>query len=152
MADDLVSALRALANRWAMKARDYARAAKEEGATDAQANYNRGFADGYYRAATELAAMVSEQGTARDPQPKPVSSAPSAGASQPRSAAPASGAPQPAAMPPPAPPKPQVVYASISVGEALSKPTRALLSSATANSNRTIILWSSPSRKPHHHD
>jgi hypothetical protein len=118
MADDLVSALRALANRWAMKARDYARAAKEEGVTEAQASYNRGFAEGYYRAATELAAVVSEQGTARDPQPKPTSSAPATapatGATAPRPAA-----PQPAAKPP-EPAKPQVVYASISVGEALS--------------------------------
>jgi hypothetical protein len=119
MADDLASALRALANHWAMKARDYARAAKEEGSSEAQASYNRGFAEGYYRAATELAALVNEQGSAREPQPKPVSSAPSAGASQPRPAAkpPASPA-APAA--PSAPPKPQVVYASITVGEALS--------------------------------
>lgn len=116
MADDLASALRALANRWAMKARDYARASKEEGSDEAQASYNRGFAEGYYRAATELAALINEQGsgTARDPQPKPVSSAPAAGAAQPRPAP-----PQPAAKPP-APPKPTVIYGSVSVGEALS--------------------------------
>lgn len=123
MADDLVSQLRALANRWALKARDYARASKEEGATEAQVNYNRGFADGYYKAATELATLLTNPGTAADPQPKPVSSAPAAGA------APQQPAPQrPAAPPPPAPvsvappqpPQPQVKYAPVSVGEAVS--------------------------------
>ena len=67
MAAELITELRALANRWAMKARDYARASKEEGATEAQTNYNRGFADGYYRAATELATLLTEPGIARDP-------------------------------------------------------------------------------------
>jgi len=122
MAAELITELRALANRWAMKARDYARASKEEGATEAQTNYNRGFADGYYRAATELATLLTEPGIARDPQPKPVSSAPSAGASPARPAAPQPPAVSPPAAtpPPPPPPKPKVTYASTSVGEAIS--------------------------------
>ena len=112
MADDLMAALRSLANRWTMKARDFARAAKEESADEAQTNYNRGFAEGYYRAATELAALIKEQQTAREPrpQPKPVSSA---GAS-PQRAAPAQRA-TPATQHP-APPS----YAPVSVAEALS--------------------------------
>ncbi|MCC6801680.1 MAG: hypothetical protein IT319_02255 [Anaerolineae bacterium] len=124
MADDLISELRALANRWAMRARDYARASKEEGATEAQANYNRGFADGYYKAATELATLLTNPGTAAAPQPKPASSAPVAGAAQPRPAAPQRPATPPPAAPapaaPPESPKPQVKYASVSVGEAVS--------------------------------
>lgn len=121
MAEELITTLRSLANRWAMKARDYARSSKEEGVTEAQANYDRGFADGYYRAATELAAIVSEQGAAKDPQPKVVSSAPSAGAAPPRPAAPQPpAAPAAAPAPPSAPPKPQVTYAPVTVGEAIS--------------------------------
>lgn len=113
MADDLMTALRALANRWAMRARDYARSSKEEGVTEAQANYDRGFADGYYRAATELATLLTQPGLAAEPQSKPISSAPAAGA------APQRPAPQSPAAPPP-PPKPQVTYAKVSVGEAVS--------------------------------
>ena len=36
MAEDIVTTLRSLANRWTMLARDYARASKEAGATEAQ--------------------------------------------------------------------------------------------------------------------
>ena len=114
MADDLMTALRTLANHWTMKARDFARASKDESADEAQANYNRGFAEGYYRAATELAALIKEQQTARDarPQPKPVSSA---GASPQRAAPAQRVAP---AAPHPAPPPTN--YAPVTVAEALS--------------------------------
>ncbi|MFN8450352.1 MAG: hypothetical protein U0521_17635 [Anaerolineae bacterium] len=120
MADDLMTALRALANRWAMRARDYARSSKEEGVTEAQANYDRGFADGYYRAATELATLLTQPGLAAEPQSKPVSSAPAAGAAPQRPAAPQPSAAPAAPTPPPPPPKPQVSYAKVSVGEAVS--------------------------------
>ncbi|MBL8130530.1 MAG: hypothetical protein JNL42_01625 [Anaerolineae bacterium] len=61
MADDLISALRSLANKWALKARDYARESKVEGADAETAAYNRGFAEGFYRAATELAEAIKAQ-------------------------------------------------------------------------------------------
>ncbi len=56
-AQQLLHELRSLANRWALRARDYAREAKEA-KDEKQASYSRGFADGYYKAATELAAML----------------------------------------------------------------------------------------------
>ena len=78
MADDIVTTLRSLANRWTMLARDYARASKEEGATEAQIAYNRGYAEGYYKAATELAALIKAQeigaSQPRPPQPRPAAS------------------------------------------------------------------------------
>ena len=46
MADDVLLALRNMANRWTMKARDYARASKEESTSEEQASYNRGYAEG----------------------------------------------------------------------------------------------------------
>lgn len=67
MADEMITALRALANRWALKARDYARAAKDESVTGDQASYNRGVADGYYKAATELAALLKDVPAPREP-------------------------------------------------------------------------------------
>ncbi|HVU14834.1 MAG TPA: hypothetical protein VHD90_26345 [Phototrophicaceae bacterium] len=122
MADDIMATLRSLANRWAIRARDYASAAKAEGTTEAQASYNRGFAEGYYKAATELAAIIKDQATA--PPPPPRSSAPRPAAPpQPRASAPTArpAAPpaRPAASPQPAVP-PAPTYAAISVGEALS--------------------------------
>ena len=115
MADDLMTALRSLANRWTIKARDYARASKEESASEAQASYSRGFAEGYYKAATELAAVIKELETAAQEQSKPQAAHP-ASPPPPRAAAPA---PRPAApKAPPAPPGP--TYASVSVGEAIS--------------------------------
>ncbi|MBK8026377.1 MAG: hypothetical protein IPK19_34555 [Chloroflexi bacterium] len=58
MADDLITSLRSLANKWALKARDFAREAKAEGADPETAAYNRGYAEGFYRAATELAEVI----------------------------------------------------------------------------------------------
>lgn len=63
MNDDLTTDLRALANRWALLARDYARDAKAVDATDAQVNYRKGIADGYYKAATELADLLKRLGS-----------------------------------------------------------------------------------------
>jgi hypothetical protein len=102
MADDLNAGLRALANRWAMKARDFARSAKEAGVSESQAAYDRGFAEAYYRAATELAELLKVQsGSPQPAQPqasRPVSGAPAAGASAQREGAPVSPA-SPAAPP-----------------------------------------------------
>lgn len=100
MADDLLSALRNLANRWAMKARDFNRDAKTE-TDEVKSSYHKGYAEGYYRAATELATLLKEQGD------KPISAAPSIPAAAPKAAAPVSA---------PAGP----TYASIAVGEVLT--------------------------------
>jgi len=97
MADDLLNALRNLANRWAMKARDFNRDAKTE-TDEVKASYHRGYAEGYYRAATELAALMKEQ-----------SEKPAAVVS------PAPAAPPPADVAAPAP-----TYAVITVGEVLT--------------------------------
>ena len=120
MADDLMIALRSLANRWTMLARDYARASKEAGATEAQVSYNRGYAEGYYKAATELAAVIKEQETAAQnvrsaPPPQPRPPAPS---QQQRPPAQAVRPTAPAA--PPVPSASTITYASVTVGEALS--------------------------------
>lgn len=61
MADDLIGVLRSLANKWALKARDYARESKAEGVDAETAAYNRGYAEGFYRAATELAEAIKTQ-------------------------------------------------------------------------------------------
>ncbi|MEP7292652.1 MAG: hypothetical protein ABI835_12780 [Chloroflexota bacterium] len=123
MAEELTAALRSLANRWAMKARDFARASKDEGVSETQAAHDRGFAEAYYRAATELAELLKEQpsqpGSAQPQAAKPVSSAPSAGASpqrQAQSAAPVPPAPVPAAPAPSSPPAPG--YAAMPLREA----------------------------------
>lgn len=100
MADDLISALRSLANRWAMTARDFNRDAKAEGDAT-KAAHNRGYAEGYYRAATELANVLKENGD------KPVAAA--SGAAQKLSVAPQPPAAAPAAT-----------YAAVSVGDALT--------------------------------
>ncbi len=119
MADDLMNALRALANRWAMKARDYARTAKEPSASESQASYDRGFAEGYYRAATELAAVLKEHESNREARPRPASGAPPTGAlpGRPTASPNAPAAPKPA---PAARAAPTVHYVSVSVGDALS--------------------------------
>ncbi len=57
MADELLAGLRDLANRWALKARGLARDAKAEN-DPVKAGFNRGYAEGYYSAATELAALL----------------------------------------------------------------------------------------------
>ena len=97
MADDLLSALRNLANRWAMKARDFNRDAKTE-TDEVKACYHTGYAEGYYRAATELAALLKEQGD------KPISATPAAPVAVPKAAA---------AVSAPAAP----TYATITVGD-----------------------------------
>lgn len=116
MADDILTSLRSLANRWTMLARDYARASKEAGTNEVQAQYNRGYAEGYYKAATELAALIKEQESR--PQPTLQGGRRNTGRLTPPAQPPAAGAPRPAA--PAAPAAPVVKYAQISVGEALS--------------------------------
>ncbi|MGL4649193.1 MAG: hypothetical protein ACRC1H_07280, partial [Caldilineaceae bacterium] len=58
---DLLAQLRDLANRWAILARDYARDGKlAEPAEPARAQYLRGIAEGYYKAATDLATQIKQ--------------------------------------------------------------------------------------------
>jgi hypothetical protein len=126
MADDLMTALRSLANRWTMLARDYARASKDSGTNEVQAQYNRGYAEGYYKAATELAALIKEQESKPLPPPQGgrrgvtgrLTPQP-ASASAPRPAPPAAPRPAPPAAPA-VPAEPAVKYASMSVGEAIN--------------------------------
>ena len=126
MADDLMTALRALANRWTMKARDYARASKEAGSDEAQASYNRGFAEGYYKAATELATVIKELESGGNIAPRSAPARPPAppqqqqGPSSTQQGGRRTVAPTPLA--PPAAPKPPSapIYISVSVGEAVS--------------------------------
>ena len=141
MADDIINTLRNLANRWTMLARDYAKASKEAGATEAETAHNRGFAEGYYKAATELAALIKAYETgpqrpltrpaAPNPSPPPQgggrrSSSPTPAPPQQRPAAPAQpiqpAQPQAAApaATPAAAPAPTVAYTSVSVGEAIN--------------------------------
>ncbi len=141
MADEIINTLRNLANRWTMLARDYAKASKEVGASEAQVSYNRGYAEGYYKAATELAALIKAEETApqRPQQQRPAANQsppppgggrrPSSPTPQPqqqqRPAAPLAQPAQPRPAAPPAPqPQPQqqptVSYKSVSVGEAIN--------------------------------
>jgi hypothetical protein len=55
------NALRQLANRWTLKAREFARDAKSSEKGEANAAYNRGLAEGYYKAAVELAEVLKQQ-------------------------------------------------------------------------------------------
>lgn len=118
MADDLISALRSLANRWAMKARDFARSAKEASASESQAAYDKGFADGYYRAATELAAVIKEFETSAPPArpAAPPARRPTGPQQRPTGPRPTAAPPKPQPQPQPSAP----AYQNISVGEALS--------------------------------
>jgi ABC-type transporter Mla subunit MlaD len=59
---DLSIALRALANRLTLKARDAAAEAKRKEQGDPQAEYLRGLAEGYYKAALDLAQVLKDQG------------------------------------------------------------------------------------------
>lgn len=97
--------LRQLANRWTLKAREYARDSKSENAADPIAAYNRGLAEGYYKAAVELAETLKQQSENQ----RAVSSNPAP------SARPAAQPPKPAA--PPAPPA--EVYLPIPLNEVL---------------------------------
>ncbi len=121
MADDFMSALRTMANNWVLKARDYARQSKEAGDNEAQASYNRGFAEGYYRAATELAALLKDAPAQKQPPKAPPAAPPTMGGQR-RGASPMQAAPTQAAVPkvPAAPEGNAVKYALISVGEAIS--------------------------------
>jgi hypothetical protein len=53
--------LRQLANRWTLKAREFARDSKSDNPADPIAAYNRGLAEGYYKAAVELAEALRQQ-------------------------------------------------------------------------------------------
>jgi hypothetical protein len=53
--------LRQLANRWTLKAREFARDSKSDNPADPIAAYNRGLAEGYYKAAVELAETLRQQ-------------------------------------------------------------------------------------------
>ncbi|MDX2137829.1 MAG: hypothetical protein SF123_07010 [Chloroflexota bacterium] len=61
--EDLGSALRSLANRLTLKARDNAADAKRKPAGDAHGDYLRGLAEGYYKSALELAEIIKKYGT-----------------------------------------------------------------------------------------
>ncbi|MFN8531028.1 MAG: hypothetical protein U0670_20690 [Anaerolineae bacterium] len=103
--NQLLIQLRALANRWAMKAREFAQDGRNS-ADQAQAQYYRGFAEGYYKAAMELAAVLKGDQT---------DTAPSDGKSAvPRS--PSLGGETPSAKPAPAAP----IYATLSIGDVIS--------------------------------
>jgi hypothetical protein len=75
MADDLIGALRALANKWARRAQESSRDAKAGGEPESAA-YQRGLAEGYYKAATELAEVIRNQPAAAAPKPAASPSAP----------------------------------------------------------------------------
>lgn len=112
MADKLATstfeALRQLANRWTLKAREFARDSKTDNPADPIAAYNRGLAEGYYKSAVELAEVL------KDHQIGAAASAPPA----PPAPKPAPPAPKPAA-PPPQPTPPSETYLPVSYNEAL---------------------------------
>lgn len=109
IATSSLEALRQLANRWTLKARDFARDSKTDNPADPIAAYNRGLAEGYYKAAVELAELLKEQHT----QAAPANPAPAAKPA-PKPATPA--APK-AATAPPAPPA--EIYLPIPYNEVL---------------------------------
>lgn len=123
MADDLMAALRSLANRWVLKARDFARQSKDADETDTQAAYQRGFAEGYYRAATELAALLKDAPAPRPSAPPPAAPPTIGGQRRTMSGIPKTSPPQAASPPaatPKVPPTAETTYLPISVGEAIS--------------------------------
>ncbi len=125
MADDLMAALKSLANRWVLKAREYARQSKDADEADAQAAYQRGFAEGYYRAATELAALLKDAPTPRPSAPPPAASPTIGGqrrtmSSMPKAPPPPAAPTQVATPKVPAPPSAETNYVAVSVGEAIS--------------------------------
>ena len=95
------NALRNLANRWTLKAREFARDAKSSDKDAASAAYNRGLAEGYYKAAVELAEVLKQQTEAAQaaPAPAPQAAQPMQPAPTARPAAPSPVAPAPAAPP-----------------------------------------------------
>lgn len=119
MADDLMTGLRSLANRWTMLARDFARASKEAGTNEAQAQYNRGYAEGYYKAATELAALIKAEESKPRQQPPPQGGRRGVTGRltpQPQAAA---RPPQPTVTQQTAPIAPAVTYASVSMRDVI---------------------------------
>ncbi len=132
MAEDILTALRDLANRWTLKARDFARQSKEAGDNAAQAQYNRGYAEGYYKAATELAQLIKEQEAAQPPTPPP--------AVVPTKLPPQGGrwsvVPATQPLPPKQQPVTTTIYAFMSVGEALSILTYAGVTARDVTQNK----------------
>lgn|SRR5690554_3549892 len=113
MADKIATstfeALRQLANRWTLKAREFARDSKTDNPADPIAAYNRGLAEGYYKAAVELAEVLK-----RDQAGAPASAQPAAPAPKPAASQPAA-APKPAAPPP----QPAETYLPVPYNEAV---------------------------------
>lgn len=106
------NALRNLANRWTLKAREFARDAKSSDKDATTAAYNRGLAEGYYKAAVELAEVLKQQAEA-------ARTAPTAAAAPAPQTAPQS-APAPVASAPAAPPAPPAEeYLPIPLNEVL---------------------------------
>jgi hypothetical protein len=101
---DQVSALRALANRLTLRARDHAAEAKRAPAGDANGEYMRGLAEGYYKSALELAEVLKQYPTGTS-----AASTPTQPAMPPVNS--------PAAPPPPA--QPETPYQSIPLDEVL---------------------------------
>lgn len=106
-AHELVQALRTLANRWALLARDYSRETRES-KDEKQAAYYRGFAEGYYKAATELATLL--KGNVVDAETVVVNPEPE------RAAQPETPADESKKTPAP----PNVTYVPVALGEVLS--------------------------------
>lgn len=113
IASSTFEALRQLANRWTLKAREFARDSKTDNPADPIAAYNRGLAEGYYKSAVELAEVLKEhQSGAPASAPAPAAAPPA-----PKAAAPAP-APKPAA-PPPQPAPPSETYLPVLYNEML---------------------------------
>ena len=112
MADKIATstfeALRQLANRWTLKAREFARDSKTDNPADPIAAYNRGLAEGYYKSAVELAEVLKDHQTGAAASAPPAPPAPK----------PAPPAPKPAA-PPPQPAPPSETYLPVPYNEAL---------------------------------
>jgi hypothetical protein len=95
--------LRQLANRWTLKARDYARDSKSDNPADPIAAYNRGLAEGYYKAAVELADVLRQEMQPTQANPAP--------------AAKPAPSPKPKPSAPPPPPPPTETYLPIPLNE-----------------------------------
>lgn len=109
--------LRDLANKWALRARDYARDSKTADAPADKTAYTRGLAEGFYKAATELAEVLKAIPTGTAISGVGNSSAASAAAGGTANGAKSSAAATASAVPPAEPPAP--VYLDISLREAM---------------------------------
>jgi len=97
--NQLMTELRALANRWAIKAREFARDGKNS-SDQGQAQYYKGFAEGYYKAATELAAVLKGETAPADGSATLLVNTPSTAPARPAApAAPVSAPPTYIALP-----------------------------------------------------